>query len=129
MTTLLEPPNEIATGESVWSPDEAQLAAAAFLARYRGRTLEAYQYDLRSFFQWAEDHHLEVLAASRAHLEWYRTAMEQRGLAAATIDRRLCTVCGYYRFAHLDCERSSDCDIGDHRKPSWGRCLTGEGRG
>ena len=28
-----------------------------------------------------------------------------------------------------ECERSSDCDIGDHRKPSWGRCLTGEGRG
>jgi site-specific recombinase XerD len=72
------------------------------LARYRDRTLEAYRYDLRSFFQWAADHHLDVLAATRAHLEWYRTAMEQRGLAAATIDRRLCTVCGYYRFAHLD---------------------------
>ena len=54
MTTLLEPPSEITTGESDWSPDEAQLAAAAFLARYRGRTLEAYQYDLRSFFQWAK---------------------------------------------------------------------------
>ena len=45
---------------------------------------------------------IDVLAATRAHLEWYRTAMEQRGLAAATIDRRLCTVCGFYRFAHLD---------------------------
>jgi integrase/recombinase XerD len=102
MTTLLAPPTEITTGEADWSPDEAQLAAAAFLARYRGRTLEAYRYDLRSFFQWADDHGLNVLAATRAHLEWYRTAMEQRGLAAATIDRRLCTVCGYYRFAHLD---------------------------
>ena len=28
--------------------------------------------------------------------------MEQRGLAALTIDRRLATVCGYYRFAHID---------------------------
>jgi integrase len=28
--------------------------------------------------------------------------MEQRGLAASTIDRRLSTVCGYYRFAHID---------------------------
>ena len=35
--------------------DEAQLAAAAFLARYSRRTLEAYRYDLRSFFQWAAD--------------------------------------------------------------------------
>jgi integrase/recombinase XerD len=100
--TMLLTPNEITTGEPDWSPDEAQLAAAAFLARYRGRTLEAYRYDLRSFFEWADDHHVDVLAATRAHLEWYRTAMEQRGLAASTIDRRLCTVCGYYRFAHLD---------------------------
>jgi integrase/recombinase XerD len=28
--------------------------------------------------------------------------MEGRGLAATTIDRRLSTVCGYYRFAHID---------------------------
>jgi integrase len=28
--------------------------------------------------------------------------MEQRGLAAATIDRRLSTVCGFYKFAHID---------------------------
>jgi hypothetical protein len=32
--------------------DEAQLAAAAFLARYSGRTLESYRADLRQFFQW-----------------------------------------------------------------------------
>ena len=28
--------------------------------------------------------------------------MDERGLAPATIDRRLSTVCGYYRFAHID---------------------------
>ena len=32
-------------------PDEAELAAAAFLSRYQGRTLDAYRYDLRAFFQ------------------------------------------------------------------------------
>ena len=31
--------------------DEAQLAAVSFLARYGGRTLEAYRHDLRVFFQ------------------------------------------------------------------------------
>ena len=108
MTTLLTAPTDITSGEPGWSPDEAQLAAAAFVARYRDRTLEAYRDDLRSFFQWADDHGLDVLAATRAHLEWYRTAMEQRGLAPATIDRRLCTVCGYYRFAHLDGRISSN---------------------
>ena len=28
--------------------------------------------------------------------------MEEQGLAASTIDRRLSTVCGFYRFAHID---------------------------
>ena len=82
--------------------DDAQLAAVAFLARYSGRTLEAYRHDLRGFFQWAVDNNLAVLAATRPHIELYRSWMEERGLAASTIDRRLSTVCGYYRFAHID---------------------------
>jgi integrase/recombinase XerD len=28
--------------------------------------------------------------------------MKERGLAASTIDRRLSTICGFYRFAHID---------------------------
>jgi len=82
--------------------DEAELAAAAFLARYSGRTLDAYRHDLRAFFQWATDVRLAVLDATRPHIELYRTALEARGLAASTIDRRLSTVCGFYRFAHID---------------------------
>jgi integrase/recombinase XerD len=82
--------------------DEAQLAAAAFLARYSGRTLASYRADLRQFFQWTNDVGLAPLSATRAHIELYRMSMDQRGLAAATIDRRLATVCGYYRFAHID---------------------------
>jgi integrase/recombinase XerD len=83
-------------------PDEADLAAVAFLARYNGRTLDAYQHDLRGSFQWTGDHGVAPLAATRAHIELYRMSMEQRGLAPSTIDRRLSTVCGYYRFAHID---------------------------
>ena len=44
---------------------------------------------------------LEVLCATRPHIELFRSALEARGLAAATIDRRLSTVCGFYRFAHI----------------------------
>jgi site-specific recombinase XerD len=80
-------------------PDAAELAAVAFLARYRGRTLDAYRHDLRS---WMTAHDLAVLDATRAHIELYRASMEAQGLAAATIDRRLSTVCGFYRFAHID---------------------------
>ena len=84
------------------APSDDQLAAIAFLARYSGRTLEAYRHDLKYFFQWAADRDLEVLAVTRAHIEMYRSTMEQRGLAPSTIDRRLSTVCGYFRFAHID---------------------------
>jgi site-specific recombinase XerD len=45
---------------------------------------------------------LAVLEATRPHVELYRAALEARGLAASTIDRRLSTVCGFYRFAHID---------------------------
>ena len=82
--------------------DEAQVAAVAFLARYNGRTLDAYRQDLNGFFDWAGIVGLEVLAAARGHIELYRQHMEQRGLAASTIDSRLSTVCGFYRFAHID---------------------------
>ena len=45
---------------------------------------------------------LAVLEATRPHVELYRCSLEQRGLAPLTIDRRLSTVCGFYRFAHID---------------------------
>ena len=80
----------------------------SFLARYNGRTLDAYRHDLRGFFQWAADAGLAVLEASRPHIELYRAWMEDRGLAASTIDRRLSTVCGFYRFAHIDGRISSN---------------------
>ncbi len=82
--------------------DEAELAAVAFLARYRGRTLDSYRADLRQFFQWAATFGLPPLQAARAHIELYRAWLDDRGLAASTVDRRLSTVCGYYRFAHID---------------------------
>lgn len=82
--------------------DDAQLAPVAFLARYNGRTLDAYRHDLRGFFQWAASNNLGVLAATRPHIEVYRSWMEEGGLVASTIDRRLSTVRGFYRFAHID---------------------------
>jgi len=102
MTTIETSARTIQLPEEELIVDEAQLAAVAFLARYRGRTLDAYRDDLRGFFRWAADSRFSVLAATRPHIELYRTWMEERGLAAATIDRRLSTVCGFYRFAHID---------------------------
>jgi integrase/recombinase XerD len=101
--TELMPMSEIERATEGDDPiDEAELAAAAFLARYQGRTLDAYRYDLRAFFQWAADDRVDILKATRPQIELYVRAMEARGLAATTIDRRLSTVCGFYRFAHID---------------------------
>ncbi|MHB8296248.1 MAG: site-specific integrase, partial [Acidimicrobiales bacterium] len=55
------------------------------------RTFDAYRHDLRNLFQWASDHGLPMMEATSAHLEMHRSAMEERGLAASTIDRRLST--------------------------------------
>jgi site-specific recombinase XerD len=108
MTTIESSSQVILRGEAPFTLGEDQLAALAFLARYSGRTLEAYRHDLRALFQWAADHDLPVLEATRTHLELYRAAMEERGLAASTIDRRLSTACGFYRFAHIDGRISSN---------------------
>jgi site-specific recombinase XerD len=102
MTTIDISATVIHLPEDEFGVDEAHLAAVAFLARYNGRTLDAYRHDLRGFFQWSADNSLDVLAATRPHIEWYRSWMEERSLAASTIDRRLSTVCGFYRFAHID---------------------------
>src|SRR6266851_607717 len=102
MTTIYSPPTSLQRPVADGVFDEVQVAAAAFLSRYSGRTLDAYRHDLRGFFQWSADAGLTVLAATRPHIELYRAWMEDRGLAASTIDRRLSTVCGYYRFAHID---------------------------
>jgi hypothetical protein len=55
--TNLHPTTElVASWDEAIGPDEAELAAITFLARYGGRTLDAYRHDLRNLFQWAADH-------------------------------------------------------------------------
>jgi hypothetical protein len=62
-------------------PDEAEMAAVAFLARYNGRTLDTYRHDLRNLFQWADDHGLPVLEATRAHRVAVCAPLRRAGLA------------------------------------------------
>ncbi len=127
MITIQATTRALETPTPPWTEDEAQVAAAAFLARYSGRTLEAYRSDLRHFFQWAAENDLSVLEATRPHIELYRSALEARGLAASTIDRRLTTVCGFYRFAHIDGRMSIE--PGAVRAPTAGPPLRRPGTG
>src|SRR4051794_24134444 len=102
MTTIYSTATSLQRLDADGALDEAQLAAAAFLARSSGRTLDAYRHDLAGFFQWSAAAGLTVLAATRPHIELYRGWMEDCGLSASTNDRRLAKVCGYHRFSHID---------------------------
>src|SRR5450631_2194843 len=79
------------------------LAAAGYLARYSGRTRDAYTLDLKTFFAWCAERNTEVFAMTRPHLEiCVRWMEEQRRYAPATTARRLSTVARFYRFAVID---------------------------
>ena len=82
--------------------DEARLAVAGFLARYSGPTRKSYVSDLRQFFAWCASVDLEVFGTKRGHIELWARSMEEKGLARATIGRRLSTVAGFYRICVLD---------------------------
>jgi site-specific recombinase XerD len=81
----------------------SHLAAAGFLARYSGRTREAYAADLRGYLAWCATRQLDVFEATRPHIELYvRWLEEDRHLAPATVARRLSTVIGFYRCLVID---------------------------
>jgi site-specific recombinase XerD len=82
MTTIQTSTAAIEVARDDFVIDDAQLAAVAFLARYTGRTLDAYRHDLRGFFQWAADNNLAVLEATRPHIELYRSWMEDEVVPA-----------------------------------------------
>ena len=82
--------------------DESRLAVAGFLARYSQPTRRSYHCDLRQFFAWCASVNLEVFAVQRGHLELWARTMEDRGMARATIGRRLSTVAGFYRTCVID---------------------------
>jgi len=82
--------------------DEARLAVAGFLARYSGPTRRSYATDLRQFFTWCASVDVEIFELKRGHIELWARSMEERGLARATIGRRLSTIAGFYRICVLD---------------------------
>jgi site-specific recombinase XerD len=90
------------TTVAVYNPapgDDERLALTGFIAGYRGATRDAYTLDLRQFIAWCTNHHLALFEVRRSDIECYARALEDRGLARATVARRLCTVAGFYRYA------------------------------
>jgi site-specific recombinase XerD len=116
MASLLLP---VATGESS-SAERLRVAAAAYLARYRGLSRDHTASDLRVFLNWCAERDLDPLAAQRAHLELHvRWCQEVRRFKPSTLSRRTSVVCGFYRTCVID-------GLLEHAPAQWLRRPTAE---
>ena len=83
--------------------DPVRLAAAAYLARYKGWSRVHNESDLRCWLNWCADRQLPPLAAQRAHIELFiRWLQEVRQLKPATVARRIAVLGGFYRTCVID---------------------------
>jgi site-specific recombinase XerD len=83
--------------------DQLRLAAAAYLARFKGSSRYPTDSDLRCYLAWCAEHGLDPLVARRPHLELYlRWMQEIRHFKPSTVSRRFSVVTGFYRTCVID---------------------------
>ena len=83
--------------------DPLRLAAAAYLARFKGQSRVHTESDLRAYLMWCAERGVDPLATTRPYIELYvRWMQEQRRLAASTVSRRVSVVIGFYRTCVID---------------------------
>ena len=78
---------------------DADKLAAAWLIGYSPKTRAAYLADLKDFAAFCREHELDPLSVHRSHVDAYKATLEERGLAPATIARRLSALSGFYEYA------------------------------
>jgi integrase/recombinase XerD len=72
---------------------------AAWLTGFRGATRAAYARDMSDFARWCEEQSIALVAVRRPHLEVYARSLDElRGLAPATIARRLAALASFYGY-------------------------------
>ena len=84
------------------SMSTAQLAAVSFLARYSGRTHHLYAFQLREWFACERNGLDPLIGVPRAHVELYIRSLGERGLMDSSVVSMLCSVRGFFKFAHID---------------------------
>jgi integrase/recombinase XerD len=83
--------------------DRLRLAAAAYLARFKGSSREHTESDLRCYLAWCAERRLDPLAAQRPDLELYiRWMQEIRRFKLSTVSRRFSVAAGFYRTCVID---------------------------
>jgi hypothetical protein len=106
MTSFIVPAG---AGEDVAFDDlRLHLAAAAYLARFKGMSREHTDSDLRAFFGWCAGRDIEPLRAQRAQLELYvRWMQETRRYKPSTVSRRTSVLSGFYRTAGVPADATA----------------------
>src|SRR6266540_6073354 len=83
--------------------DRLRLAAAAYLARFKGTSRDHANSDLRCYLTWCADRDLDPFLARRPHLELYiRWMQEIRRFKPSTVSRRFSVTAGFYRTCVID---------------------------
>lgn len=82
----------------------AELAAAGYLARYRGSTRETYKVSMKILFNWCAGLGIDPLEGMRRPvLELFARYLEdERHNSPATVAHHLSIIRGYYSFAEID---------------------------
>src|SRR5690606_31222482 len=79
------------------------IAAAGFLARYKGETRKLYEIDMRIFYDWCARVGIQPLRAQRPHLELFARHLEsERHNAPSTVAHRLGVLKTFYAIAADD---------------------------
>ncbi|OJU39668.1 MAG: hypothetical protein BGN97_00160 [Microbacterium sp. 69-10] len=79
------------------------IAAAGFLARYKGETRKLYEIDMRIFYDWCARVGIRPLQAQRAHIELFARHLEtERANAPSTVAHRLGVLKTFYSIAADD---------------------------
>ncbi|MGH3219393.1 MAG: tyrosine-type recombinase/integrase, partial [Streptosporangiaceae bacterium] len=75
------------------------LLAAAWLTSLRSaRTRRAYAGDLRAWLGWLADRGIDVLAATRVHVDMWAAGQQDQGAGPASVRRRLSALSSFYRY-------------------------------
>lgn len=75
-------------------------AAADFLAGYKPSTRARYTVEIQRFQRWCAEHTLSLETVRRVHLETYRMALAESGLAENTVSTYMGSVGMLFRYAH-----------------------------
>ena len=91
------------SGDVLTQPAAVRMAAAAYLARFKGQSRIHTESDLRGYLNWCQRQRVQPLKATRQHIELYvRWLQEVRRYRPSTVSRRTSVVAGFYRTCVID---------------------------